>query len=119
MQQRRVVKSCPLHVPSTLFVPCASLPLPHLIPSFLRHLLRWPVGPNQLLPSDAFFLPLRPSNAFYSILFFFLFQMVQAIQVLRFHLLELEKVSILCLLCYGAHNVTIVIRIDYLRHLVA
>lgn len=33
------------------------------------------------------------ANKFYSVPFIFLFQMVQAIQVLRFHLLELEKVS--------------------------
>lgn len=45
-------------------------------------------------PSDAFFLPPRPSNAFLFNSFFSSFQMVQAIQVLRFHLLELEKVSI-------------------------
>jgi hypothetical protein len=86
--QQRVVKSCPLHVPSTL--PACPAPSALVPPS--RSSSPRPVRTSFSPLADAFFL--APSNAFYSILFFFSFQMVQAIQVLRFHLLELEKVSI-------------------------
>lgn len=68
--------------------PCPPLPSPpeELLPSSSP--------PNQLLPSRClfFYLRARRMHLFNS---FFSFQMVQAIQVLRFHLLELEKVSIL------------------------
>ena len=37
------------------------------------------------------------------IVFFLSFQMVQAIQVLRFHLLELEKVRIYCFVTFYSH----------------
>lgn len=81
------------HVCFMFLLPCRPAPIP--AQPFLRHLFSLASSNQPLIPSNAFFLPSRPANVFYSILFFFSFQMVQAIQVLRFHLLELEKVSIL------------------------
>lgn len=80
------------HVCFMFLLPCRP---PRSQQPFLRHLFSLASSNQPLIPSNTFFLPSRPANVFYSILFFFSFQMVQAIQVLRFHLLELEKVSIL------------------------
>lgn len=100
--QQRAIKSCLLHVPST--------PSPLSLPISRSH-------PSPAFSSPSPLPPIRTSLRclfsvsrvhrmhFYSIPFFFSFQMVQAIQVLRFHLLELEKVSILHVCITWLHNV--------------